>query len=460
MTHSSRGPDDGAKRDLKVGFAKIDITPSNGLPMDGYASRKGYGYGSLDPLMARVCYLESSSTAIVVVALDLLGVGAEFVNELRTRLANSLGTVTVLAAATHTHSGPAGIAGPGNQTEESRAYKQMVLEAVETGALQARQVATTADTYSVHVPTGQICANRNDPYPDTDTDLRAIVFRCAETARIMGVLASFACHATVLSADNGMFSADLHGNAAEIAERQLQVPCVLLNGAEGDLSTRFTRRSQDVRELGRLARTLGDVLANSVKQARETAPETCSDRRPDRRDRIATASVTVKLPLREAMPLKDATALLSQMQEELRSSTERRDPPAALRRQLTRIEGAKICLARSQRSKAIAVSESCVLVGVRIDGAVLVAIPGELFSAAAKWLEARCPPAPLLIGLANGYLGYFPSPEAYANQTYEALASPFTEDAYHLLLTAVCNLVARLRRSPLTAPILDGGDFV
>jgi hypothetical protein len=84
------------------------------------------------------------------------------------------------------------------------------------------------------------------------------------------------------------------------------------------------------------------------------------------------------------------------------------------------------------------------LQGIRIHDAVFVAVPGELFIEIALRAKqsARCPL--FVVGLANGYIGYLPSRDAYAGGGYEVVSAKCEADFADRLLEAITQLERRL----------------
>ncbi len=68
---------------LRVGFAKVSMTPSIGIPMDGYALRTSPSKGIHDELYARALYVEHGNEAISMVVLDLLYITQDLLVRIR-----------------------------------------------------------------------------------------------------------------------------------------------------------------------------------------------------------------------------------------------------------------------------------------------------------------------------------------------------------------------------------------
>src|SRR5580704_8537022 len=59
---------------MLAGFARVDITPTQGFPLIGYPSPGRIATGTRDPLFARVLVLKVGAARLGLVDLDLVGV--------------------------------------------------------------------------------------------------------------------------------------------------------------------------------------------------------------------------------------------------------------------------------------------------------------------------------------------------------------------------------------------------
>ena len=94
--------------DLKVGWAKREMTPPLGTHMGGYWGRSSGAIDVHDPLAARAIVFSHGSNLACLLALDLVGLSAVTVEEIRTRIRTSAGIAAeaVMVCCTHTHAGP------------------------------------------------------------------------------------------------------------------------------------------------------------------------------------------------------------------------------------------------------------------------------------------------------------------------------------------------------------------
>ncbi len=93
----------------KAGWESCDITPPLGLPMGGRGPRFAAGTEIVDPLLAGAIVLEDdNSQRIVLLSVDLIGVGLQQSERLCYQIAAAVGTnpQSVIINASHTHSGP------------------------------------------------------------------------------------------------------------------------------------------------------------------------------------------------------------------------------------------------------------------------------------------------------------------------------------------------------------------
>ncbi len=88
---------------LRLGSARVEVTPPIGYPMEGCESRKEGSTGVHDPLSVRVLVVKSAETSLAFVSCDLVG----FVSERVVKGAKEqFGIQHVLISSSHTHAGP------------------------------------------------------------------------------------------------------------------------------------------------------------------------------------------------------------------------------------------------------------------------------------------------------------------------------------------------------------------
>ena len=237
---------------LKAGVAKVDITPPLGLPMYGYAGRKGGATAVLDPLMARVLVLEVGEKRLALVVMDLGTVFApEWINRLRAAAREKGGISYVLVAAIHTHSGPA--IRDEYPPRESPDWETGVLEKVESAVLEAHAHAVAARLgvgYGVTDighnrlrvnPDGTVTwfERNNTRVPTAPVDRTVTVLRVdTSEGRPLAILVNYACHPVVFGSDNFQYSADYPGVMDKTVEQAFngEPLGMFLQGGDGDIN--------------------------------------------------------------------------------------------------------------------------------------------------------------------------------------------------------------------------------
>ncbi|MBD3675447.1 MAG: neutral/alkaline non-lysosomal ceramidase N-terminal domain-containing protein [Planctomycetaceae bacterium] len=93
---------------LRAGAAKVDITPPEGVSLDGSISKNGPVTGVHDPLHARALVLADDETRIAIVIVDACMVEEEVFDDAKKLVHQESGFPTdhMLMAATHTHAAP------------------------------------------------------------------------------------------------------------------------------------------------------------------------------------------------------------------------------------------------------------------------------------------------------------------------------------------------------------------
>src|SRR5712691_6912633 len=105
--------------ELRAGFARIDITPTQPVMLEGYASRKEPSREVHDPIFARAVAFERDRQRLVLVAVENCGFYNSTAEPLRSAVlkASGLKPSELFLCATHTHSAPAlGLESPKSHT--------------------------------------------------------------------------------------------------------------------------------------------------------------------------------------------------------------------------------------------------------------------------------------------------------------------------------------------------------
>ena len=264
---------------LRVGAAKVDITPAPGdaLPMSGYAGRKE-GFKSVhDDLNVRAVVVDDGTTQAAIVTAELIGISADLWQRFTTRVTRetTIASDRILLAAVHTHAAPAlGVYGEPVEGEAARKradYIQKVEDAISSAVQRARASLQPAQigfgTGKVHVNTNRRARNADGGWmlgnnPEGVSDKTVAVIRFESTARKpIAIFANYGVHATVLGPANLQISSDIAGATSRAVEKHYGEGVVApwTSAAAGDQDPLY-RVGTDFRNVD----ALGYLLAEEV----------------------------------------------------------------------------------------------------------------------------------------------------------------------------------------------------
>ncbi len=320
----------GTESSLKLfaGYGETDITPEPGMPMAGYINRAGKAIGAHDALKARVAYIDVGGEEAVLTVLDLIRVD----DALRRRLASTISKVTgikeerVVVAATHTHSGPEVSTGIWSTQELAVSDKEAINEYLRTLEYLVASASLTAMERSMRITevrvgvkeVSGVATNRVSSDGVIDKELTLMSLEYVGGGRLL--IINYACHPTVLGPDNVLYSGDLAGLTAELVQRYLGADVIYLNGAAGNVSTRFSRNKQDFEEALRKASILADSATLAYINSRSVHVGSL---------RVKSKEMVLRLrpPVDESLVDKLREELLKRLKEARRSKA----PPSVIR---------------------------------------------------------------------------------------------------------------------------------
>ncbi|GAA0934123.1 hypothetical protein [Nonomuraea longicatena] len=409
---------------MKVGYGHADLPVPEGTELGGYIDRPGPSAGTLDPLQVAVVTWFDGERRFALATADLICVNADLAERVRA----SVDDAEVWLAASHTHAGPETGCVPGGGATPA-AWTERVSGAVRAAVRRAVDGERSSDgTLHRGTLTG-VGADRSRPEASPSVPLDVVAVW--DDSGLAGVVVVLPVHPTVLPASNVLVSADLVGAVREALRARLGAGTwvVVATGAAGDISTRFTRRGQDARELTRLADLVASRCATLLTRPGEPAWSDSWDDRASVRTGGRVTFARARRELARAVPAADADALAADYERV-------KDDPVAARLALSRLHGVRARPTETP-SEATITAE----VGVARIGALgVVGLPGEPFLGVAEAVQEGQGPV-VVLGYVNGYPGYLPTAQAYARAEYEVLASAvapgsaerLVETARHLL---------------------------
>lgn len=436
---------------FRAGYSKVCISPPAGSPLAGFAARQGVSTGVHDDLYARALVLENDATGVALVSVDVLALPCEFVGRVRVAIQERTGLRpdAVMIASTHTHAGPVTVTTFFNPGEDLDAnYMKHLAEAITESVAQAWNARSPA---RVGVGSGRVegvGVNRRSPDQRPVDEEIGIIRVDDEEGRTRAVFLNYACHPTVLGSDNLLVTGDFPAFAVEQIESAIGADgfAMFANGTQGNISM---GHSSELSAIGIItpgrtferAAELGHLLAKATLAA---LPEIETDNSPA----LGAISLTLKLPLKRYPSIEETTKRLRETEENLaRLNAQEQNEGNLDKLRHAKSEQLYASITNFYAGEARSMTDGLLpieLQGVRINDAVFVAVPAEVFVEIGLQLKKLAPHKTYIIGIANGYIGYLPTREAYEVGGYEVVSSKCQPESAELLIREVVKLEREL----------------
>jgi len=458
------------KKQLKVGFARVNIDPPAGIPVRGYYVPR-YASGVLDSLRIQMAALSAGASkevakdvynpdtgryekravadpsgCILMAAIDNCGLSTKECNEIRSRIEQNTGVpfANIYLHSDHTHTAPFTEPEEDHTPAQSamiRAYQAFLMERAVLAAVEALQDLKPARMgigtamapervayirrYRMKDGRTMTCPPIDDPlidHPIGELDQRIHVLRFDREGGDTVVFMNYGLHADTLNLD--LISSDWPGELSKTFEAAIPgTKIVAFVGAQGDVgSTRVFPQPGDLNETlisfdnemksAGMCRFVGRALAGSVMQIYDKVEYI-------EVDQIGALNKTVSIAAN--VP---TAAELAQAKEYRRLHDAGRDcdiPFTAMELTTVVAESIRMCrLADGPDHFDFS------LTGIKIGPVAFCGIPGEPFTEVGRQIKKAegwkmvCPTINT-----NGKEGYFPLKEAYEEGGYEARASRF-----------------------------------
>ncbi len=386
---------------LMAGVAKVDITPKNN---DGVmaAGHRRMVHGVRDPLRAGVLLLSDGETKAAIVTLDTLGAWDEMVRQARVRIEKETGvpSANIIVAASHNHSGP-----------DFAVDKEWAVSLIEKLGKAAKQAAANMRPVSLGYGEDEIGFSINrrkvidgravvrlNPEGPNDPRVKVLRFDDGKSLTPMAVLMHAVCHPCFFTwGDKGSqpypngypkMSADFPGEAQSFVEMCYgnQTNSLFLQGCAGDIRPNlpgYPYRCADEADIQWAGRDLGSAVVRSL--AKSVTREQLRDR--STYYQIRTASTLVSLPGKEGRVDAELSAM-------------------------------------------------------KIGPYLLLTMPGEPMVEYGFKLERSIADRaiPIIVGYANGNVGYIATSDSYDVGGYEPNTSKLTPEAEIMILTELGSL--------------------
>ncbi len=419
---------------LRAGFGKADITPSYPLELSGFAARRGKSEGVHDRIYCRALHLEEEKE-FTLISCDVLGFDVQFSDGVRQMVASRLGLskAQVMLAATHTHSAPATMFLRHAGTVD-KGYLKLVQDSILQAAEAAQETHPVTMSYAAKRVPGLTVDRVYQSAPDDS--LVAIHLNPADKGEKRISIVNFSCHPVVLGAYNKYVSADFPGYVCSYYEREGE-ETIFLNGASGDLNP-FTSRKHEQTGTFQDAERMGTSIAEkSYQNGKELEPSiSFSDR---------------EVLLEQVRPAIEEETLEREVQAK-RQRGDSIDPDTGIPYEVeAQVMEEWLSEVRSKEPGQVKAEAQALKLSQEL---ALVSFSGELFSSVGNLVKLGSPfPETMIVGYANGLVGYIPDQRAFEVGSYEAAEAykyfdtfPFSKSVSKVAIKAMLIALAELNQ--------------
>ncbi len=399
----------GVKSTLQIGISEVNYTPEIGLDLvgnyrgDDYASR-----GVHDSLYAKALVAsDGKGQKVAILSIDICLLPKEPVDFMRNYIASNtdIKPENVMIMSTHTHSGPpSDLTAPKAKEYLTRAASAVIVAnnnlkstVVSVGKSQENRISHNR-RLKCKDGTTHMCWEKFEPgyviEPWGGIDPEVITLSFEQEGREAGVLVNFGCHATTLTGDNWLYTADYPGYLAEAIKKVKgkDYKSMFCNGCCGnvtqvDYKIGFPSTYQECQRIGYI------LAVAALEAMRSSKP-------------VSTDIVAVS---REMVPINRIDISDEQLAwaEKLMKKVEKEGMPPI---QKDGMPDAYYAREWIQLRKEQDITDSAEVMVIRIGDLAFAGLPGEMFNEFGKDIKAKSPCKNTIVtGLTNDERSYFPT---------------------------------------------------
>lgn len=453
---------------LRAGAAAVDVTPQQfpiNMPGNFFVNPAKSAH---DPFHARALVLASGETTVAMVVVDNLGIPREVLDEAKALAAERSGIPVerMLVSSTHTHSGPPANVKEGAEAEV--AYRPLLVKGIADAIVQAHAGLRPAEVGAAVEPLPEEVFNRRwfvkpgvmnpNPFggvdlvkmnpgtnPDglltpagpTDPAVSVLAVDDAQTTEPIALYANYSLH-YVGGIPASQVSADYFGEFARLMPSRIGAGegfvAMLSNGASGDINNIPFGVGRAPREPFEQVRLVAMKTADAAWRAKAAIG------RGDPNVTIDMIEREVTLKRRKPSPeeIERAKKILATTDEAQKAKLPRLADVYA-ERTLAMAEGPETIGAKVQ--------------AIRVGDVAICGLPFETFCEIGLEVKGESPfETTIVVGLANGYEGYLPTPEQHKLGGYETWlgTNRVQFDASVLLTEALTEMLGELKERQKT----------
>ena len=445
---------------LKVGYARVNITPPMGVHIAGYFKVR-IADGVLDELEACAVAVGSGDSTALLMTIDHCGIGKEFLTGWREEIEKVTGVKkeAIFIHSTHTHTGPTIIKNHENPLNVQYAeflgtrvvdVARFALEDMKDakmgiGVGEAKKVAFIR-RYRMKDGTAKTNPGVNNPdivAPIGITDESVSVVRFDREGADSVVLVNFANHPDVVGGNK--ISSDWPGMTRRFVEKAIDgTKCIFFNGAEGDVNhvnvhpTKgdFNDMFNDFDGCSRgygHARHMARVVTGAVLSVYDKVEYL-------ENDEVKFSQKIVEIPSNKPNP------------EDLPLAHKYNDLHKAGRDDLIPYEAMMLTTVVAEAARMVRLENApdtfpMLFSAVSVGDVALFGIPGEPFNGVGRGLkEAEGWRMVIPCCNTNAKEGYFPMIDSYDEGGYEARSSSFKAGVAERIISEGKDILAALRK--------------
>ena len=263
---------------LKAGMTRVDITPPQGLELEGYPHYARNNTGAHDPLYAACMYVSNGEKEVVFVTLDLLFFSKKYTAEVRNRVNARCGIdqKNIMISCSHTHSGPCAsgfidVESIETGRKQPMEYIESIMAKITDAIVEAKEKAFDAlfacNTTVCGAESG-VGGNRRIPGGPHDPLVSVMAIKEKATDKVRGAMINYTLHPTFIHEWSNVCTADypcyLKMQFEEIYPDALTG---FAQGCSGNQSSRYYRQGESYDEAERVGRILGKAAVKALENA-------------------------------------------------------------------------------------------------------------------------------------------------------------------------------------------------